>query len=136
MLNSHFFALPGKICNPTIGQIYVIGGEMKLTTENYTQGFLIDEELMGGVTPHPQNPGLFVGFVLRHTTGEYLGYEPYPTLEAALEAVNRVKRPWAFDQAGGCGNGNCGDGSCKGGACAVGAKIGAAKACSTGACPT
>lgn len=90
---------------------------MALTAENYSKGFLIDEELMGGVTQHPDQPGTYVAFVLRHTTGEYLGYQPFDKLEAALATINQVQRSWTFDRVSGCGNGNCGNGQCKGGGC-------------------
>jgi hypothetical protein len=98
---------------------------MPLTRENYARGFLVDEELMGGVTEHPEQPGQFVAFVLRHTTGEYLGYQPFVELDAALEKINAVSRPWSFEKVGGCGgckDGQCGKGACgsSGGGCGTG----------------
>src|SRR5438309_1924288 len=90
-----------------------------LTPENYARGFLIDEELIGGITIHPDQPGLFVAYVLRHTTGEYLGYQPFESLEQALAVLNQVQRPWRFEQAGGCGDGKCGKTSCDGGGCGI-----------------
>jgi hypothetical protein len=87
-----------------------------LTSENYSKGFLIDEDLMGGITQHPENPGVFVAFVLQHTTGEYLGYQPFPDLDSALQSLNQIQRPWTFERVGGCGGGQCGKegGSSKG----------------------
>jgi len=102
---------------------------MLLTAENYSKGFLIDEELMGGVTQHPDQADLFVAFVLRHTTGEYLGYQPFAALDEALAAINQVQRPWQFEKVGGCGNGNCGEGQCKGGGCAARKKTAAQDCC-------
>jgi hypothetical protein len=101
----------------------------KLNPDNYSKGFLVDEELMGGVAPHPDQPGLFVAFVLRHTTGEYLGYQAFEVLDEALQAINSVNRTWAYDQAGGCGGGNCGQGrgACNSGKCGQGQ-------CGIGAC--
>lgn len=101
-----------------------------LTAENYSKGFLIDEELMGGVAPaeaQGEAPAGFAAYVLRHTTGEYLGYERYPTVEAALSAINAVKRDWHYERTSACGQ--CSDGdctvnrgeSCKMAACADGA---------------
>lgn len=91
-----------------------------LTNENYSKGFLIDEELMGGITQHPQTPDLFVAFVLQHTTGEYLGYQPFPDVESALQVINQIQRPWIFEKIGGCG-GNCGEGGqCSKGKCGQG----------------
>ena len=91
---------------------------MQLTAENYAKGFLVDEELMGGVTEDPDHKGVFVAFVLRHTTGEYLGYQPFQELGHALQAINQVERSWSFDTVGGCGG--CKDGSCGKGACSKG----------------
>ena len=87
----------------------------RLTPENYCRGFLIDDELMGGVST--SNDGHFA-FILRHTTGEYIGAETFSTLEEALQKVNDIPRGWKFElssQCGGdaCQEGNCGTGSCK-----------------------
>lgn len=103
---------------------------MRLTPENYSQGFLMDEELMAGVTEHPEQPGTFVAFVLRHTTGEYLGYQPFSDLETALQKLNGIPREWAFEKtSGGCGGGACGQGGgCGGGRC------GKSGGCGSGAC--
>jgi hypothetical protein len=91
-----------------------------LTTENYQKGLLVDEELMGGVTEAPEQPGSYLAFVLRHTTGEYLGYETYSALEPALDAINQVKRPWVYEKSGGCGEAACGDGGpCQGKNCSL-----------------
>jgi hypothetical protein len=106
-----------------------------LTKDNYSKGFLIDEELMGGVTE--TGPGAFAGFVLKHTTGEYIGYETYPHLEAALAAINRVERPWAFEAVGGCGGGKCGEGGCNVGNCAnKKAQEAGLISCQSGTCAT
>jgi hypothetical protein len=88
----------------------------QLTSENYRQGFLVDEELMAGVTEHPEQPGLYVAFVLHHTTGEYLGYQPFHELTEALTTINKIPRDWAFEKVGGCG-GCGGEGKCEGGKC-------------------
>ena len=81
----------------------------RLTLENFSRGFLIDEELMAGIHRDPQNPGTFNAFVLRHTTGEYLGYQGYKDLNEALTALNRIPRDWKFERAGGCGG--CSEGN-------------------------
>lgn len=118
---------------------------MLLTAENYTRGFLIDEELMGGITQDPDSPGNFVAFVLRHTTGEYLGYRPCSTLNEALTLINSVQRPWSYEKTSGCGG--CGNaGKCSGGKCGRSKKsetaqnpMGSEQAndpgCSSGTCP-
>ena len=101
---------------------------MALNPENFSKGFLIDEELMGGVTVDPGQAEQFVAFVLRHTTGEYLGYQPFAELNDALAAINQVKRDWIFEKAGGCGGCATGEGGCGGGKCGAGK-------CGQGQCP-
>ena len=94
-----------------------------LNIENYSLGFLVDEELMAGVTQHPDQPNTFVAFVLQHSTGEYLGYQPYTSLDQALARINQIPRPWTFERiSGGCGGGKCGtkEGGCGGGGCKAG----------------
>ncbi|MCM2323388.1 MAG: hypothetical protein NDJ90_09015 [Oligoflexia bacterium] len=87
---------------------------MELTVENYTQGFLVDEELLGGVTPHPEEEGKFVAFVLNHHTGEYLAYQSFATIGEALEILSQVQRPWKFEKISGCGGSCGGSGGCGG----------------------
>lgn len=87
-----------------------------LSAENYAKGFLIDEELMGGVSEIAE--GGFLAYVLRHTTGEYLGQQSFARLDEALGAINAVQRPWQYESASGCGGGNCQAGPCsQGGSC-------------------
>ena len=81
---------------------------MQLTAENYNQGFLVDDEVVGGVAEHPENPGQFVAFILQHETGEYLGYQPFNSLQEALDVINKVERPWVFEKASSC-QGGCGE---------------------------
>ncbi len=109
-----------------------------LNAENYGKGFLIDEELMGGVAEAEDG---YAAFVIRHTTGDYLGYQVYPTLEAALGTLAEVKRAWKFESTSGCGA--CGEGNCskaQGGGCRklTGAPADATArseaTCSTGSC--
>ncbi len=96
-----------------------------LNPENYTKGFLVDDELMAGVSQNPEDPNVFVAFVLRHTTGEYMGYQPFSDLVTALATVNQIKRQWTFERLGGCGGcgegGTCNPGSCGAGKCGKGA---------------
>jgi hypothetical protein len=93
-----------------------------LSTENYSQGFLVDQDLMAGVTQDPEKPGVYVAFVLQHSTGEYLGYQPFNELSQALQVINQIPRPWTFEKiSGGCGGGKCGEGGgCATGSCAIG----------------
>lgn len=93
---------------------------MALNPENYKKGFLIDDELMGGVSEDPALPGHYLAFVVKHETGETIGALTYPTLEAALDAINAVRREWKYESAGSCGGGNCGGEGCgEGGSCMV-----------------
>ena len=91
-----------------------------LTPENFNRGFLIDDDLMAGVTQNPDLPGTYVAYVLRHATGEYLGYRSFDELTAALTAMNEIPRPWVYQQIGKCGEGSCGGGSCQPGQCGIG----------------
>ena len=85
-----------------------------LTRENYQRGFLIDEELMGGVST---TGAAHLAFVLRHTTGEYLGTREFDDLDAALATINGVERPWKFESSLECGGGACTEGACGTGSC-------------------
>jgi hypothetical protein len=85
---------------------------MALTAENYSRGFLVDDELMAGVTESPQKQGAFAAFVLRPETGEYLGYREFSTLDAALAEINAIPRQWAYEKAGGCSTAGCKGGKC------------------------
>lgn len=87
-----------------------------LTAENYAKGFLIDEELMAGVMLD-EPTGQFAAFVVRPTSGEYLGYRKFETLPEAIAAINQIPREWKFEstsECGGCGEGEgpCGKGNC------------------------
>jgi hypothetical protein len=109
---------------------------MLLTAGNYQKGFLVDEELMGGITENPAHEGGFAAYVLNHVTGEYLGYQAFSELEPALAAINSVQRAWHYESVSGCGNGNCKAGECKGTGCKGFKQPGSATPCSTGECPT
>lgn len=113
-----------------------------LTPENFRKGFLIDDDLMAGVTEDPEAiPGEamgYVAFLINHMTGEYLACESFRDLEQALATVNRLERDWVYEAAGGCGGGKCGEGNCKGGNCGLARKEDGddAASCSTGSCET
>lgn len=92
---------------------------MALTPENYSQGFLVDEELMAGITQNPDQAGQFTAYVLRHTTGEYLGHQACATLDEALGLINQIPRPWTFEKTSGCDGGKCAEGKCKGAGCKI-----------------
>jgi hypothetical protein len=91
--------------------------QARLDERNYEKGFLVDDELLAGIS-RSEDPALpFIAYVLQHTTGEYLGYEPYPSLEKALQALQRIPRDWTFETFGGCQGTRCAEGKCKGESC-------------------
>ena len=88
---------------------------LKLTEQNFKNGFLVDDEWMGSVI---EESGTYSACVLSHATGEALYFEPFETLPLALDAINRLHRPWAYESLSGCGA--CAEGTCtveKGGKC-------------------
>jgi hypothetical protein len=97
-----------------------------LNFDNYGRGFLIDEELMAGVSEDRQKKGFFVAFVINHVTGESLGTESFNDLSQALARINQIPRNWAYEKSSACGGGACGKTDCK---------PGEAGACGTAACP-
>lgn len=93
----------------------------QLTAETFRKGFLIDEELMAGVSENPDKPGEFMAFLVENATGEVVSVAKHESLESALEAVNSLPRDWAFESpSGGCGSGQCSGGGCSGGGCGGG----------------
>lgn len=89
-----------------------------LTRENFRKGFLVDEELMGGVTE--LEAGSYLAFVLQHTSGEYLGQQLFTDLDQALAAIAQVQRAWKFESTHACGGGKCSGSACPIGGCATG----------------
>src|SRR5438309_270917 len=91
----------------------------KSTTDNFNKGFLVDEELMAGITEVPEAPGTFNAYVVRHTTGETLGLQSFSNLFEAIRTINDIPREWAYEAISKCGGGNCSKGGCgkNGGGC-------------------
>lgn len=90
----------------------------KFTAENYNGGFLLDEELMAGISEETSTPGVFTAYVVRHTTGETLGVQQFTNLFEAIRVINDIPRAWTFESTKKCG-GNCAAGGCgkSGGGC-------------------
>jgi hypothetical protein len=88
----------------------------KLTPENYAKGFLMDEELMGGLSDDKESPGTWTAVVVNHQTGETLAYQKFSNLFEAIRAMNDIPRAWSFEAVSRCGSGNCGTGKCGKGA--------------------
>jgi hypothetical protein len=90
---------------------------IKFTADNFKSGFLIDEELLAGISETPDSPGVFTAYVVRHTTGETLGSQQYTNVFEAIRTINNIERHWSFESTSKCG-GNCASGSCgKSGSC-------------------
>jgi hypothetical protein len=86
---------------------------MFLTPQNYSKGFLIDSEWMGGVAPDIENPDGFVAYVIDIASAQSLGVHKFATLDQALTAINKIPRQWAYESTTGCGGGNCETGNCQ-----------------------
>lgn len=91
----------------------------KFTADNYKKGFLIDEELMAGITESEEAKGNFTAYVVRHTTGETLGVQQFTNLFEAIRTLNEIPRSWNYEAVSKCGGGNCSKGGCgkNGGGC-------------------
>lgn len=89
----------------------------KFTAENFKKGFLVDEELMAGISESPDHPGLYTAYVVRHTTGETLGNQQFSDLFEAIRTINDIQRDWSYEAISKCGGGNCGSGKCGTGSC-------------------
>lgn len=89
--------------------------ENKLTNENYNKGFLIDEELMAGVSVN-KNENTYMAYIVNHASGEVIGSQSFQNLFEAIRAINQIERNWAFQSASRCGGGSggcgCGAGGC------------------------
>ncbi len=90
----------------------------KFTADNYKNGFLVDEELMAGISEFKEHPGTFTAFVVRHTTGETLGAQEFTNVFEAIRTLNDIPREWTYEAVSKCG-GNCANGNCRkgGGGC-------------------
>ncbi len=91
----------------------------KFTAENFKKGFLIDEELMAGISESTTAPGFYTAYVVRHTTGETLGNQEFNDLFEAIRTINDIQREWNFEAISKCGTGGCGSGKCGTGSCGM-----------------
>jgi hypothetical protein len=88
-----------------------------LTIDNYKAGFLIDDEVIGGVTE--MAGGIFAAYVSHYLTGETLEYKEFTEVQSALGFLNAQARNWIFEAVG-CGTKkqqsaapkSCGSGGC------------------------
>ncbi len=84
----------------------------KFTADNFKSGFLIDEELMAGITEEKDTPGVYTAFVVRHTTGESLGMQQFSNPFEAIRTINEIPREWTYEAVSKCGSGKCASGKC------------------------
>lgn len=109
----------------------------KFTVDNFKKGFLIDEELMAGITENTEPTPGYTAYVVRHTTGETLGAQQFNDVFEAIRTLNDIQREWTYEPISKCGSGKCGSGKCGTGACGKKNKEEASTettVCSTGEC--
>lgn len=95
-----------------------------LDSINYKKGFLIDDEVIGGITEMAE--GIYSAYVSHYLTGETIAYQEFGSLEPALLFLNSMPRSWIYESVGcstktggattskACGSGcnGCGTGGC------------------------
>ena len=86
----------------------------ELTVENYSKGFLVDEDLMAGVGRTDTG---YMAYVICHTNAQHLGTRDFLTLEEAIHSLNEIDRDWKFEFSSECGGGACQEGNCGTGSC-------------------
>jgi hypothetical protein len=72
---------------------------MLLNAGNYKNGFLVDDEAIGGVTELEGASG-FAAYVSHYLTGETLAYQEFDALEPALAYLSAVPRAWKYEAVG------------------------------------
>lgn len=75
---------------------------MLLTTENFRQGFLVDDEAIGGVTEMETDDGkrVYSAYVSHYLTGETLAYQECERLADALGFLATIERAWRYEAVG------------------------------------
>ncbi len=97
---------------------------MQLTLENYKNGFLVDDEVIAGVTEMDGGATpVYAAYVSHYLTGETYEYQEFERAEPALQFLAAIARPWVYEAVGcsaktsapksksaskGCGTGGCG----------------------------
>lgn len=92
---------------------------MKLTLENSSKGFLIDDEWMGGLSEDPSFPEQVLAYIVDHRTGEAISSHRFSDKASAIEALNRVQREWRYQSTSGCSGEKCGPERCKKESCKI-----------------
>ncbi|MBI3543272.1 MAG: hypothetical protein HY075_08380 [Deltaproteobacteria bacterium] len=72
-----------------------------LDASNYKSGFLVDDEVIAGVTEmgDAARP-LYAAYVSHYLTGETYAYREFERVEPALEFLATIERKWAFEGVG------------------------------------
>ena len=100
---------------------------MQLNLENYKNGFLVDDEVIAGVTEmEGAATPLYAAYISLYLTGETYAYQEFERVELALQFLagpDYAGRPWVYEAVGcsaktsapkstsaqgGCGTGGCG----------------------------
>jgi len=69
-----------------------------LTAENYKHGFLVDDEVIGGVTEMAD--GVYAAYVSHYLTGETFEYQEFNAQQPALTFLNGLGRKWIYETVG------------------------------------
>lgn len=87
-----------------------------LTLENFSKGFLIDDEVIGGVTQLADTNGapVYAAYMSHYLTGETMDYQEFSDVEAALAFINGIGRDWKFEAIGCSDHGNAANACGKG----------------------
>ena len=95
----------------------------KLTIDNFKSGFLVDNEVIGGVTElDGAATPVYAAYVSHYLTGETFAYQEFEKVEPALEFLANIDRAWEYEAVGcsaktgaqtktsssSCGSGACG----------------------------
>lgn len=71
---------------------------MLLNAQNYKNGFLVDDEVIGGITE--MDGGLFAAYISHYLTGETYAYQEFAQIDGALQYLASVPRAWVFESVG------------------------------------
>ena len=88
-----------------------------LTLDNFENGFLVNDELIAGVTS--MAGGIFAAYVSNYSTGETLAFAEFDLPLKALEYLGKLTYDWKYESVG-CSTTktSCSSGQCSGCKCA------------------
>ncbi|HRK03230.1 MAG TPA: hypothetical protein PLH57_11245 [Oligoflexia bacterium] len=75
---------------------------LALTEENFSKGFLVDDEWIAGVTELPSTTGgtVFAAYVSHYLTGETIQYQEFPEPRQAIDFIRAIDRAWVYEAIG------------------------------------